>query len=359
MNDPMASGGEPAEPAPPPEPGSRGRVLVVEDDQDTARFEVEVLRLGGFDVTHTPDPAEALRRAGEDWDLVVTDLQMPGMSGLELLEALRRVAPDLPVAVVTAYATVNNVVVALRSRADEFLQKPLLPDKLLATAVALVAKGRAAREAARVVVLAIGAHPSDAEAGAAGTLAAHRDRGHEIALLTLCRGARDGEQDRRAAHAREAAEILGATLYLEDLENARISEGDPTTGIIGDVVAAIRPTVVYTHSMRDVDSDHRNAHRAAMVAIRTIGRVYCYQSPSATVDFRPTRFVGIDRQLDRKLGAIAVYAESGEAHEDMEPDLIRAMARSWSRFADGRYAEPFEVVRDRADVAAGQSAHVS
>jgi hypothetical protein len=41
----------------------------------------------------------------------------------------------------------------------------------------------------------------------------------------------------------------------------------------------------------------------------------------------------------------------------MEPDLIRSIARSWSRFADGRYAEPFEVIRDRADVAAGQQAH--
>ena len=333
-----------------PEPAARGRVLVVEDDPDTARFEVEVLRLGGFDVTHTPDPAEALRRAREGWDLVVTDVQMPGMSGLELLEALRRVAPDLPVAVVTAYATVNNVVTALHSRADDFLQKPLMPDKLLATATALVDKGRAIREAAREVVLAIGAHPDDVEIGAGGTLAVHRDMGHGIAILTLSRGARGGPEDQRGAESEAAARILGATLYHEDLEDTRISEGDPTIGIISRVVASVRPTTIYTHSDHDVHQDHRNVHSASMVAAREIGRIYCFQSPSATVDFRPTRFVTIDRQLDQKLAAIGSFGSQVEVRAYLEPDLIQSTARAWSRFAEGRYAEAFEVIRDQAAV---------
>jgi CheY-like chemotaxis protein len=317
------------------EPTGPGRILVVEDDPDTARYLVEVLQQwGAFDVTHTADPAEALSRAGENWDLVLTDVHMPGMTGLELLESLRQVVPGLPVAVLTAYATVNNVVIALRSRADEFLQKPVLPDKLLATATALVEKGRAARRAGREAVLAIGAHADDVAIGAAGALAAHHDLGHDVAILTLSRGAKDGQEERRAAESEAAARILGATLYLDDLDDGRISEGDPTISLISDVVAAVRPT---------------------MVAIRTIGRVYCYQPPSATVDFRPTRFVSIDRQLDRKLEAIGTFGPQSDG--DTELDLIQALARSWSRFADGRYAEAFEVIRDRTDMAAGQAAH--
>ena len=63
-------------------------------------------RDGQFDVTHTFDPAVALRLASsEPWDLVLTDVEMPGMTGLQLLEALRLVAPALPVAVITAHAT--------------------------------------------------------------------------------------------------------------------------------------------------------------------------------------------------------------------------------------------------------------
>ncbi len=77
---------------------SAGRILVVEDDPEAALFAVHVLaNRGHFDVTHTADPAVALRLAvTEHWDLVLTDVQLPGMSGLELLDALRQVAPALP-----------------------------------------------------------------------------------------------------------------------------------------------------------------------------------------------------------------------------------------------------------------------
>ena len=201
-------------PGQPGQPGSsRGRILMVEDDPDHAFFVLEVLqRRGGFEVVHVSDPTEALRRAREPWDLVLTDVELPGMTGLELLESVRQVAPYLPVAVLTAHATISNVVTALRSRADEFLQKPLIPDRLIDTVAALVDKGRAERLASRQVVLAIGAHPDDVEIGAGGALAVHADLGHEIAILTLCRGSRGGEAERRAAESREAARILSAEL---------------------------------------------------------------------------------------------------------------------------------------------------
>ena len=198
--------GLPGQPGQPGQPGKsgepeppRGRILMVEDDPDHAFYVLEVLqRRGGFEVVHVTDPAEALRRAREPWDLVLTDVEMPGMTGLELLESVRQVAPDLPVAVLTAHASISNVVTALRSRADEFLQKPLPPDQLTGTVAALVEKGRAARLASRQVVLAIGAHPDDVEIGAAGALLVHRSMGHEVSILTLSRGARGGSQDTRA-----------------------------------------------------------------------------------------------------------------------------------------------------------------
>jgi LmbE family N-acetylglucosaminyl deacetylase len=202
-------------------------------------------------------------------------------------------------------------------------------------------------------VLAIGAHADDAALGVGGALAAHHDLGHDVSILTLSRGPKDGQEERRNAESAAAARLLGATLYLDDLEDGRISEGDPTISLISDVLTAVRPTTVYTHSVHDVLQDHRKVHQAAMVAIRTIGRVYCFQPPTATVDFRPTRFVSIDQQLDRKLAAIEIFGVQSAG--ETEPDLIQALARSWSRFADGRYAEAFEVIRDRADMVAGQS----
>jgi two-component system, NtrC family, response regulator HydG len=333
----------------------QGRILVVDDDLVAGRFLADLLGgRGGFDVTHITDPAVALQRASsEAWDLVLTDMEMPGMTGLELLNALHRVAPDLPVAVLTAHASLDTAVRALREHADEFLRKSVPPDQLLASVCSLVAKGRAARLAARQSVLAIGAHPDDVEIGAAGALLVHRGMGHEVSILTLSRGARGGAESTRAGESEMAALALGATLFHENLKDTRIGEGDPTIGIIGRVVATVQPTVIYTHSLHDVHQDHRNTHQAAMVAAREVGRVYCFQSPSATVDFRPTRFVTIDEQLERKLLAIQAFASQVQVRAYLEPDLIESTARYWSRYSDGLYAEAFEVIRDAA---AGQSA---
>ncbi len=189
------------------QPESPGRILVVEDDPEAAAYVLHVLRnRGGFEVTHLADPAAALDRArAERWDLVLTDVEMPGMTGIELLEAIREITPQLPVAVYTAHASVDYAVRALRNKADEFLEKPVRPDKLVETVNALVAKGRAAREAARQSILAIGAHPDDVEIGAAGTLAMHRRMGHEVSILTLSRGARGGLEDTRASESVKAA----------------------------------------------------------------------------------------------------------------------------------------------------------
>ncbi len=230
------------------------------------------------------------------------------------------------------------------------------PDDLVTMVAELVAKGRASRAARREAVLAIGAHPDDVEIGASGALFAHREMGHAVAILTLCRGARGGTESTRAGESEQAAQIIGARLYLEDLEDTRISEADPTIRIISRVIGEVRPTVIYTHSIHDVHQDHRNTHRAAMVAAREVGRVFCFQSPSATTEFRPSRFVTIDQYLDAKLQAIDAFGSQTEVRAYLEPDLIESTARYWSRFAEGRYAEAFEVVRDGGAVAASHGA---
>ncbi|HUC59893.1 MAG TPA: response regulator [Streptosporangiaceae bacterium] len=323
---------------------SQNRILLVEDDPDTARFIELVLGRAGFQVEHHQDPASALPRLRKQrWDLLITDIEMPGMTGIELLETIRAQSPALPVIVISAHATVDNALRALRSRADDFMQKPLRPDSLLATVRALLARGHTATER----VLAVGAHPDDVEIGAAGTLLAHGAAGHEVAILTMSLGARGGPDGERAEEAREAAAILGAELYLEDLEDTRISESDPTIGAIMAVVESLNPTTVYTHSIHDVHQDHRNTHRAVMVAAREVSSVLCFQSPSATVDFHPARFVTIDDYLPVKLAAIKAFGSQATVRQYLEPDLIEATARYWSRFGTGRHAEAFEVVRDR------------
>jgi len=125
-----------------PAAGPPGRILLVEDDPEAAFFVTRVLgTLGGFDVTHTFDPAVALDRArSEPWDLVLTDVDLPGMSGLELLRALRRSHPELPVAVITAHTGTDPLIESLREVADAFLEKPVSPARLTAVATTLIGR---------------------------------------------------------------------------------------------------------------------------------------------------------------------------------------------------------------------------
>jgi CheY-like chemotaxis protein len=327
--------------------GPPGRILLIEDDPVAAHFAMQVLgKRGGFDVRHTPDPAVALQLAGsEAWDLVLTDAELPGMTGLELLAALRQLAPALPVAVITAHEAADPAMQPLRAAADEFLQKPVRPQQLRATAAALAAKGRAARLAARQSVLAIGAHPGDAEIGAAGVLLVHRGMGDEVSILTLSRHA--GDDTANAAGPSEMAALaLGASLFLADLPDSGIGAGAPAVSAIDRAVQAVRPGVIYTHSPHDVQQDHRDAYQATMTACREAGRVYCFQSPSASVDFRPARFAAIDEQLDRKLLAVNAFAARKQVRAWLEHELVESAARYWSRFAGGHCAEAFEAVRE-------------
>ena len=335
---------------------SRGRILLIDDDRVFGIWATQVLqKRGGYECRHVLDPADGLRCVEtEPWDLVITDIEMPGMTGLELLERVHVLEPALPVAVVTAHATVDRAVTALRSSAVEFLHKPTPAVDFINRVATLVANGRAARSVVRESVLAIGAHPDDVEIGAAGALLAHKAAGDIVSILTLSHGARGGTEAQRAREAEAAAEVIGARLFLHDLEDTHIAETDPTIGIIDSVIAEVQPTVVYTHSVHDVHQDHRNTYRAAMVAVRRIGRVYCFQSPSATVDFRPTFFVSIDDEVGRKLDAIRAFASQFAIRDYLEPDLIVATARYWSRFCDGSHAEAFEGIRDRAPIRAAQ-----
>ncbi len=88
------------------------------------------LQSAGFDVEKTGTAEEGLRLADRA-DLVLTDLQLPGMDGLALLELLRRQNSQLPVIVMTAYGTVETAVEAMKAGAVDFLLKPFSLDHLM------------------------------------------------------------------------------------------------------------------------------------------------------------------------------------------------------------------------------------
>ena len=124
-------------------PTSRRRILLVEDDPDAALYATHILtRRGGCEVTHTSDPVAALALAAEQsWDLVLTDLNLPNMSGLEMLAALRRMRPGLPIVLYTAEPRDEWPASADGSGPDAILVKPVHADNLLDTLSTVISKG--------------------------------------------------------------------------------------------------------------------------------------------------------------------------------------------------------------------------
>ena len=75
--------------------------------------------------------------------------------------------------------------------------------------------------------------------------------------------------------------------------------------------------------------------------------VYCYQTPSSTVDFKPQRFVDITHFIEQKLELIGAYKSQVDRMESIQPDVIVSTARYWGRFAGYVLAEPLRIVRQR------------
>jgi len=120
------------------------RILIVEDEEKLRRVLELQLRSAGFEVDSAASAESALRiadRAG----LILTDLRLPGMDGLELIDALRRQNAQAPVIVMTAYGTVETAVEAMKRGAVDFLPKPFSMDHLTAV-VAKAADLRNLRE---------------------------------------------------------------------------------------------------------------------------------------------------------------------------------------------------------------------
>jgi two-component system response regulator FlrC len=106
-------------------------LLVVDDEPQMLIAIHETLRRGGYSITTAGSGMEAIRRLKEKYyQLVITDLRMPEVSGLDLLRKVKNLAPQTPVVLLTAYGTIQNAVDAMRDGAFDYLLKPFSSESL-------------------------------------------------------------------------------------------------------------------------------------------------------------------------------------------------------------------------------------
>jgi len=109
----------------------KGRILIVDDEEIVRTSISDCLKKDGYEIVSVEDGYKALEKVNdEDWDLALVDLKMPGIDGLQVLRKINAVNPRIAVIIITAYATVESAVAAMKEGAVDYIMKPFTADEL-------------------------------------------------------------------------------------------------------------------------------------------------------------------------------------------------------------------------------------
>jgi EAL domain-containing protein (putative c-di-GMP-specific phosphodiesterase class I) len=129
-----------------PSPVSKGRILLVDDDEDVARSISRALRMSAFEVVTAGDGQQASQRLAEKtFDAVISDISMPGMTGIDLLKVVRQTDLDVPVVLMTGRPSIDTATRAIQLGVIGYLIKPVEINELIGTIERAVQLNRLAR----------------------------------------------------------------------------------------------------------------------------------------------------------------------------------------------------------------------
>ncbi|HET9947355.1 MAG TPA: response regulator [Longimicrobiales bacterium] len=323
-------------------PTSSVRVLFVEDAVDQAHLVKTFLSHSpAYVVTHVQDGQAALRLIRDrEWDLLVTDLNLPGADGFAVTKAFRAKYPRGPILVTTGYTQAEYEEQALRSGADYVMIKPLHADDFRSRVEAVLAASRAPEEAPPSLVLVVEGRLGDAEMGCGGTLIGAVARGHAAVVVPVF-DTEDAVSREEFKAASVAADILGVELRVD---RTLFGDSEGQRDLLERTLNELRPGTVYMPSLDDRDSSRRAAALLARDVSQEVETVLAYETATTGLDFAPSRFQDIRAEMVLKLEALAAYQAVGAPRVDLRPRMAQAYARYWGRFQDFTEVEAFESV---------------
>lgn len=119
----------------------KGKILIVDDEETMRRSLADILRLEGYQV-QALDNGEAAIAAlqANGYDLMILDLKMPGIDGVELMRSATKIAPDTQIILLTAHGSLESAIEALRQNVHDYLLKPVTPQDLLSSVASGIAR---------------------------------------------------------------------------------------------------------------------------------------------------------------------------------------------------------------------------
>jgi CheY-like chemotaxis protein/LmbE family N-acetylglucosaminyl deacetylase len=383
-------------------PEDSPRILLVEDDLDQAhlvRFLLE--NEGPYQVTLAQDGLRGTALVEDrEWDLIITDLNLPGADGMAVVEAARTHWPGTPVMATTGYSGPEYAERARAQGAHDVLLKPLDRDDLLARVRALLAGPLPDTEAPAPPaapsapgkspsgkpaptpkapssppppppsptsalqpdpyagpppvlgpapgvepkrVLAISVRPGDAEAGCGGILLRHRVAGDQVVLLTLTRGGPGLQGDQRAEAAKQAGRRMGVRFFVGNAGTGEDSLARDLQRLVSGAIREIGPHLIYVPTPFHADPAFRTVHDTAVERGKEAESILAYDPGDAAPGFVPELFIPVDGVLDAKTRVVEVFDSSQASH--LSPDHVLTSVRFWARHTGGRPAEPLARIR--------------
>ncbi len=319
------------------------RVLYVEDAFDQAHLVKTFFNaMPGFSVVHSQDGDQALQLIDrEAWDLLVTDLNLPGSDGFAVIRAMRAAHPRVPVLVTTGYTQAQYEEQSLRAGADQVMIKPLTQNDFVSRVESMIEQARETEgpQAERGhVILVVEGRVGDAEMGCGGSLMrAIESGGRAVIVPILGPETEDTQSELKAASI--AASILGAEFRVD-----RTLLGDVAgqRDLLERTLNELRPTSVYLPAPDDRDADRRRAYQIAAETLAEVPHVFGYETATTGLDFTPTHFADVRAEMIVKMEALAAYQSVGAPRVDLRPRMAQAYARYWGRFRDFTEVEAFE-----------------
>ena len=337
------------------------RILLIEDDLDQAYFVKFLLEEEGrYVVTHAQDGVRGTHLVNDHrWDLVITDLNLPGVGGLSVLDASLATHPETPVLAVTGYTGPEYAQNALERGASHVFIKPLQRDELLAKVDELISPSthgktatpdgpetQASADAAPRRVLAIGLRPGDVEAGCGATLIRHRELGDRVIALTLTHGSPGDEGLRRSEESKRAGRALGVRFFVGNAGSGDAPLYGDLKRLVTGAIHELRPDIVYCPTPHHPHPGFTVIHDTVLEEGRRVDTVFAYDPGDASPQFRPGFFVPVASALEEKLEVLKTFDQADGRYLDTE--LATAAARFWARYAGDEPAEALELVRGRA-----------
>ncbi|WP_433336419.1 PIG-L deacetylase family protein [Spirillospora sp. CA-294931] len=211
-------------------------------------------------------------------------------------------------------------------------------------------------------VLAVFAHPDDAELACGGTLSGFRDAGYDVHIVTMTNGSNSSvprPQD-RVQEAASAASVIGATITIEDLPDGEVRVAGPTYAKIERHMRELGPSVVITHHTSALPLDDHQDHQATGLVATTLAKravtpqlILQGEPPVLNSGFSPNFFVDVTEYMAKKLVAVAQYeSEAGKPY--MKEEALLARGQWWARQAqvheadERAYYEAYQLIKCRS-----------